>query len=188
MKVIVYGSQNNAVYTPEEIKKCKKFGEFLAKKGCEILTGACTGYPYFVGKAAVAKGARVIGYSPGINEEEHVNVYKFLTDGVNEMVYNEVKYPSMSESYLRRSMDMTSFSDIVVAMGGSWGTFSELLLSFMLKRTIIMIEEFEGAVKAFKDVYDFMGARDINPAVHNGAKLIYVKTVDEAITLMSKLI
>ena len=87
---------------------------------------------------------------------------------------------------MRRSMDMTPFGDITVALGGSWGTFSELIMAFMLKSTIILVEEFEGAVRAFIDAYGFFGKYDINPAVHNGAKIIRVKTVDEAIAEMSK--
>ncbi|MDR0462565.1 MAG: hypothetical protein LBG88_04560 [Christensenellaceae bacterium] len=187
MKITVYGGTNNKEYTPKQMQACEKLGEYLGKSGATVLTGACRGFPYYVGKAAIKHGAKVLGYTPGMNLDEHIKVYDFPTDGVTDLVYPKVKYPTMSESFLRRSMDMTPFSDVVIAMGGSWGTFGELLMSFMLKRTIILIEEFEGAVKAFEDAYDFFGARDINPAVHNGAKIIKVKTVDECIQKMSKL-
>lgn len=186
MKITVYGGTNNKVYTDRQIAECEKLGAWLGSVGASVLTGACKGYPYYVGKAAIKAGAKeVIGYSPAVNLKEHTDLYKFPTDGVTKIVYTRGKYESMSESFLRRSMDMTPYSDVVVAMGGSWGTFAELVFSFMYQRKIILVEEFEGAVKAFEDVYDFFGARDINPAVHNGAKIIKVKTVDELISYMS---
>ena len=188
MKVTVYGGTNNKVYTPYQIAACEKLGSYLGEAQVEVLTGACRGYPYYVGKAAIKHGSKVTGYSPAMNLDEHINVYKFPTDGVTDLVFSRQLYETQSESFLRRSMDMTPFSDIVVAMGGSWGTFSELVMSFMLKRIIILVEEFDGAVKAFEDAYKFFGKRDINPAVHNGAKIIRVKTVDDAIREMSKLI
>jgi hypothetical protein len=49
------------------------------------------------------------------------------------------------------------------------------------------VDDFEGAVKAFEDAYEFFGKRDINPAVHNGAKIIRVKNVDGAIAEMIQL-
>jgi len=106
---------------------------------------------------------------------------------VTKMVYVKSTFPTMAEAFMRRSLDMTPFSDVVVALGGSWGTFGELYFSFMFKRTIILVEEFEGAVKAFEDAYEFFGKRDVNPNVHNGAKIIRVKSVDECIEALIKL-
>jgi len=182
MKITVYGSTNNKIYTDHQRAECEKLGKFLASIGAEILTGACGGYPYFVGKAAIAGGAQVYGYSPACNLKDHVENYKFPTDGVTDLIYNRKPKPTFSENFLKRSIDMVPFSDVVVALGGSWGTYLELLFSFMYKRTIILVGEFEGAVKAFENTYDFFGKRDVNPAVHHGAKIIRVKTVDEAIS------
>ena len=187
MKLIVYGSTNNRVYTPEQRAKCEKLGAFLGKNHVDVLTGACFGYPYFVGKAVIANGGHVTGYSPAVDLAEHKELFKFPTDGVSELVYNKVKYPTESESFLRRQMEQLSFADVAVALGGSWGTFCELIMSFFAKHTIILIEEFEGAVKAFNDVHAYFATRDVNPKVHHGSKIIRVKTVDEAVQEMAKL-
>jgi len=188
MKLIVYGSTNNKTYTPMQREACEKLGKFLGENGIRVLTGSCYGYPYYVGKAVIANGGHVTGYSPAIDIKEHVDLYKFPTDGVSDLVFNKVKYPTESESFLRRQVEQISFSDVAIALGGSWGTFCELILSFFAKHTIILVEEFEGAVKAFNDVHEFFGARDVNPQVHHGGKIIRVKTVDEAIQEMAKLI
>jgi predicted Rossmann-fold nucleotide-binding protein len=187
MKITVFGGTNNREYDKHQIAECEKLGAFLGKIRAEVLTGACKGFPYFVGRAAIKGGAAVTGYSPARNLEEHKTRYGFPEDGVTNLVFVEQNYPEMAESFMRRSFDMTPFADVVVAMGGSWGTFAELILSFMFRKTIILVEEFEGAVKAFEDAYEFFGKRDINPAVHNGAKIIRVKTVDELIQEVAKL-
>jgi len=188
MKIIVYGSTNKECYqSKKQQDDCEKLGKYLGENGVQVLTGACYGYPYYVGKAVIKHGGHVTGYSPAINIEEHKSLYKFPTDGVSELVFNKVKYPTESESFLRRQVEQVSFSDVAIALGGSWGTFCELILSFFAKHTIILVEEFEGAVKAFTDVHEFFGKRDVNPQVHHGGKIIRVKTVDEAIKEMAKL-
>jgi len=188
MKIIVYGGTNNREYTKAQMSACEKLGKYLGTCGAEILTGACRGYPYYVGKAAIQNGSRkVIGYSPALNLKEHVEVYKFPTDGVTELVYVDRKCDSMPEAFMRRSIDMTPFADTVIVLGGSWGTFSEIIMSFMYRRTIILVEEFEGAVKAFENAFEFFGARDINPAVHNGAKIHRCATIEDAILTLKSL-
>ena len=191
MKVTVYGGTNNKKYTPKEIEMCEKFGVFLAGIGAEVLTGACGGYPYYVGKAVVQNGGRVIGYSPARNHREHVDAYKYPLDGVSELVFREEKKGSekiaKAQTFMNRSIDMTPFSDVVVALGGSWGTFFELLLSFWHKKTMILVQSFEGAVKAFDNTYKFFGSRDVNPEVHNGPKIIRVKDIKAAAKEISKI-
>ena len=181
MKVTVYGGTNNKIYTPKQIAECEKLGKFLGENKIEVLTGACRGFPYFVGKAAAKHGGRVVGYSPASNMNEHTEKYKFPTDGVTDLVFNTEQTETLSENFMKRSIDMVPFSETVIALGGSWGTYFELLLSFMYRRTIILVEQFEGAVKAFENTYEFFGKRDINPDIHFGPKIIKVKNIDEAI-------
>lgn len=180
MKVTVYGGGYKKL-SDNEIKQCKKLGKFLASIGAEILTGGGSGFPYQVGKAAVQGGARVYGRSPARNEEEHINKYNFALDGVTDMIYMNKSYPTPAEGLLKRMQDMQPFSDLVIALGGNWGTFYELVLSLYYKKTIILVHEFEGASTAFQNVHTFFGARDFNPKVHLGATIIPVGTIDEAI-------
>jgi predicted Rossmann-fold nucleotide-binding protein len=180
-KVTVYGGTNNKEYPAEHIAACERLGAHLAEVGAVMLTGACRGLPYYAGKAAAKAGGRVIGYTPARNKKEHVERFQFPLDGVTELVYTRVKGVHNAESFLKRSWDMTPFSDLVIAMGGSWGTFTELIFSFWYKKTIILVEDFGGAVQAFDDAYKFFGARDNNPDVHRGPNIIRVKDVEGAI-------
>lgn len=175
MKITVYGGTNNSSYSEQEIQQCADLGKFLADHGFEILTGACGGYPYYVGRGAVQAGGRVIGYTPGVDLKEHTEKYQFATDGVTELVYNDRNCATKSENFLKRSMEMTPYSEVVVALGGSWGTFSELLFSFFAKKKIIIVDEFKGAGEIFDVVDDYFRKRDNNPDVVNGAEIIHVK-------------
>ena len=187
MKVTIYGGTNNKAYSKAEVSECEKLGAWLAKNKIDILTGACKGMPYYTGRAAVKAGGKVIGYTPALNKKEHVEKYGFPLDGTTDLVYNKVRYYTQAENFLHRSWDMTPFSDVVVALGGSWGTFSELIFSFFAKKTIILVQSFGGAVEAFINTYNFFGSKDVNPAVHNGATIIKVKDIDGAIAEIKRL-
>jgi len=186
MKVTIYGGTNNTEYTKAEKDDCVKLGTFLAKNGIEVLTGACYGYPYYVGHAAAKAGGVVIGYSPALDLKEHIEKYKFPTDGVTKLEFIQSDGVSKADNFLRRSMDMSAYSDVVVAMGGSWGTYSELIFSFFYKKTIILIEKYDGATVAFQETWDFFDKRDNNPHVHNGATILRAKDIDEACSLILK--
>ncbi|MCL2850748.1 MAG: hypothetical protein FWE01_00080 [Firmicutes bacterium] len=187
MKITVYGGTNNTAYTPEEKTSSEKLGKYLAQRGAEILTGACRGFPEYVGRAALQHGAKVIGYSPAIDEKDHVENFQFPLDAVTHMEYKKIEGASQADNFFNRSLDMTKYSDICIAIGGSWGTYTELLFSFWYKKTIILIKGFNGAADAFHETYKFFDARDINPAVHHGSTIFVVNSVDEAIDKLEQL-
>ena len=186
MNVTVYGGGYRKL-SDHDIKQCKKLGKALASIGAEVLTGGGSGFPYQVGKAAVQAGARVYGRSPARNEQEHKQKFGFALDGVTDMIYMPKSYGNPAEGLVKRMQDMQPFSEVVISMGGNWGTFYELILSLYYKKTIIMINEFEGASVAFQNVHTYFGARDFNPKVHLGATLIPVRDTDEAIMVLKKL-
>ena len=171
-----------------EIGECTKLGDFLASIGVELMTGGGTGFPYHVGKAAVAGGAVVHGRSPARNEKEHAEKYGFKFDGVTDMIYMEENLLNHNEGFLRRMQLMQNFADTTIAVAGTWGTLYELIISFYYKKTIIIIEEFAGAALQFKKLHEyFSGSGDTNPAVHLGPKLFFCKNVDETIEVVRKL-
>ncbi|MCL2756346.1 MAG: hypothetical protein FWE45_04850 [Firmicutes bacterium] len=187
MRVTVYGGTNNVVYSEQEMACSHKLGRYLASIGAEILTGACRGFPQFVGQEAVKHGAKVVGYSPALNERDHVEKYQFPLDGVSHMEYIKIDGVNQADNFLRRSWDMNEFSDVAVALGGSWGTYTELLFSFWYKKTIILVKGFGGACEAFHSTWKFFDERDNNPAVHQGSTIIIVENVEEAISELEKL-
>lgn len=185
MKITVYGAGHRKL-SDYEIKQCKKLGKYLGSVKAEVMTTGGSGIPYHVGKAAVQGGAHVYGRSPARNAEEHVKKFGGALDGVTDMIYMTKSYPTPAEGLLKRTQEMQPFSELVISMGGNWGTFYELILSLYYKKTIILVNEFEGASVAFQNVHTFFGVRDFNPRVHLGATLIPVKDIDEAIAVLKK--
>ena len=181
MKVTVYGGISTKGFSDKQLQESNKLGRWLGERKIEVLTGACRGFPHTVGKEAAALGSKVVGFSPALNEKEHVEKYQFPLDGVTHMEYIQQDGTHKAENFLRRSLDMNAFSDIVVALSGSWGTYIELLFSFFFKKTIILIENFGGATEAFWGTYRYFDERDNNLDVHHGARIIRCKDVDEAI-------
>jgi len=175
------------VLSTKELADCEKLGKYLAGSGYEIQTGGGTGYPYAVGKAAVQSGARVFGRSPAISQAEHIEKFHFKMDGCTDYIYVTKKFDTPAEGLIARMQDMQPFSDLVIAMGGTWGTLYELTLSLYFRKTIILITGFKGATKVFRDAHRYFGKGNFNPVIHQGAKIITVKTVDEAIQEMAKL-
>ena len=185
MRITVYGAGHKKL-NDHEIKQCKTLGKYLGKVKAEVLTTGGNGIPYQVGKAAAQSGARVYGRSPARNADEHVKKFGGALDGVTDMIYMTKSYPTPAEGLLKRTQDMQSFSELVIALGGNWGTFYELMLSLYYKKTIILVNEFEGASVAFQNVHTFFGVRDFNPRIHLGATLIPVKDIEEAIAVLKK--
>ena len=75
-KIGVFGSA--AGTNVESLKPlARKIGEEIAGRGGILLTGACPGLPYEAALGAVEKGGMVIGFSPAIGLEEHINMYKY---------------------------------------------------------------------------------------------------------------
>jgi len=187
-KVTVYGGLRMAGLSEFELGEANKLGKFLGERKIEILTGACIGFPQFVGREAIKYGSKVVGYSPALNLDEHVNKYKFPTDGTTHLEFIKEDGANKAANFLQRSMDMNVFSDIVIAMGGSWGTYVELLFSFFGKKTIILIEGLGGAAEQFHRTFEFFDANDHNPDVHRGPTIIRCKDVDGAIAELKNLL
>jgi len=187
MKIAVFGGTNNKEYTEQEMECSKKLGKYLGSIGAEVLTGACKGFPLFVGQEAIKHGSKVTGYSPALNEKDHVEKFGFPLDGVTHMEYIKEDGEHQAANFLKRQWEMAMAADTVIALGGSWGTYTELLFAFWYKKTIILVKGFGGAAEAFYNTYKFFDERENNPAVHTGMTKVVVCSVDTAIQEIEKL-
>src|SRR5215218_8636370 len=89
-KVGVMGSAND-VLSDDERKRLsavsEELGRAIAGRGCILVTGATTGLPDLVSRAARNCGGLSIGISPAINNQEHVERYNLPVDGVDVIIY-----------------------------------------------------------------------------------------------------
>ncbi len=97
-------------------------GRAIGHRELVALTGATTGLPYLVGRAAREGGAFHIGVSPAANEEEHVSRYKLPTDACDVVIYTGFGLKG-------RNVVLVRSCDIVLVIGGSMGALNEFTIA-----------------------------------------------------------
>lgn len=125
IKVGVMGSADNALAggVSDAVRaKGEALGHEIAARDCLLLTGATTGLTYIVGKSARADGAFHIGISPASNEREHVETYKLPLDSCDSIIYTGFGLKG-------RNVVLVRSCDIVLFIGGSWGTLNEFSIA-----------------------------------------------------------
>jgi uncharacterized protein (TIGR00725 family) len=103
-------------------EKGEALGRAIAAHDVVLLTGATTGMPYAVGRAARAAGAFHIGISPAENVREHVENYHLPTDACDAVVYTGFGLKG-------RNVVLVRSCDIVLFIGGSMGSLNEFTIA-----------------------------------------------------------
>lgn len=101
-------------------------GRLLAEAGCVVVTGGGTGVMAAASRGARSAGGTTVGILPGHDRREgnpHLTVA--LPTGLGEL----------------RNGLLVRAVDVVVAVGGSWGTLSEIALA---RRTGVPVYAFAG--------------------------------------------
>ncbi len=107
-----------------------RIGCALARAGCGVITGACSGLPYRAAHAASALGAPVVGFSPmhdidGQREfvpEDDPAIYTSL-------LFTPRDIPFAHDLLVRkkyRNVVSTATCDAGIIIAGEWGTLNEL--------------------------------------------------------------
>jgi uncharacterized protein (TIGR00725 family) len=125
IKVGVMGSANDTL--PDGVaqvvsEKADALGRAIAARDALLLTGATTGLPYIVGKSARSAGAFHIGVSPAASEREHVERYNLPLDACDAIIYTGFGLKG-------RNVVLVRSCDVVLFIGGSWGTLNEFTIA-----------------------------------------------------------
>ncbi|HEY3991265.1 MAG TPA: hypothetical protein VGM01_00175 [Ktedonobacteraceae bacterium] len=135
-KIGVYGSNLNEGETATALGTT--LGKALARQGCIVITGGCSGMPYVVAQAAAREGAAVWGFSPELTYEQQIAAYP--DDDITiyqRLIYIPQDYrarfgasPLTAEhdhaARLKyRNVVSTINSDAGIIISGSWGTLNE---------------------------------------------------------------
>jgi uncharacterized protein (TIGR00725 family) len=100
-----------------------ELGRVIAEKQCVLITGATTGFPQMVSRAARQHGGLTIGISPAISQEEHVSTYKLPADVAEVIIYTGFGLKGRNVINVRAC-------DIVIIFGGGIGTLNEFTIAF----------------------------------------------------------
>jgi uncharacterized protein (TIGR00725 family) len=126
----------------------EKLGAAIAKRGCILITGATTGLPDLVSRAAKKNGGLVVGISPAANPEEHANRYGLPEDGAEIIVYTGFGFKGRNVVNVRSS-------DIVVIFGGATGTLNEFTIAYDEGKVIGVLQGSGGIAEHIREVLNF---------------------------------
>jgi len=121
----------------------KELGREIARQGCNLVTGATTGAPYFVALGCKEKKGFIIGFSPAASEKAHLKTYKLPLEPFNVMIYTGADYTG-------RNVIMTKSADGVIIICGRMGTLHEFTTAFEIQKPIGVLEGTGGTADKIK--------------------------------------
>ncbi len=148
MKIVSVIGSSQA--TEEEYKVAYEIGKKLAERRIAIVCGGRTGVMEAVCKGAKEKGGLTIGIMPSYTgEEANPFVDIKINTGLN----------------WNRNPIVVATGDIVIAVGGNWGTLSEIAYALILGKYIVGykthkiegVEQVDSAEEIIKRVEAFYG-------------------------------
>ena len=130
LQISVVGSGIEHEAAAEEV------GRLLAERGCTVVTGGGGEVMAAACRGAKAAGGTTIGILPG---ERHGDANQW----VDHVVATGIGHA--------RNLAVVASGAAVIAVGGSWGTMSEIALARRLGRTVVILEpglELPGVMRA----------------------------------------
>jgi uncharacterized protein (TIGR00725 family) len=146
----VMGSSNTALNDADRQRlreTAERLGQAIATRGCAVVTGATTGLPDMVSKAARRHGGLTIGISPAISEIEHAEKYQYPLDSADVMIYTGFGLKGRNVINIRSS-------DIVIIFGGGMGTLNEFTIAYDEGKVIGILEGTGGIANQLREIVD----------------------------------
>jgi hypothetical protein len=110
--------------TPEHCATAAKVGRLLADAGCAVVNGGLDGVMAAAAAGAAEAGGTSIGLLPGADRNAAAEALTVaIPTGLGEL----------------RNALIVGAADAVIAVGGSWGTLSEIALSMRTDTPVIVI-------------------------------------------------
>jgi uncharacterized protein (TIGR00725 family) len=158
MVVGVMGSASGTI-DPSVAVRARALGRAIAAAGCTLVTGACPGLPQEAVLGASAHGGLVLGISPALSEQEHVERYASPTEGFAALIYT-------GSGLMGREVVNIRSSDVVIIVGGHSGTLGEFAIAYDEGRLI-------GVLTGTDGVADLVGELVARLAKDTGAKVLF---------------
>jgi uncharacterized protein (TIGR00725 family) len=120
----------------EHEARAEEVGRLLAERGCKVVTGGLGEVMAAAARGAKEAGGTTIGILPGTSRRDASEwIDHAVATGLGHM----------------RNFAVASSGDAVIAIGGAWGTLSEIAFAKILGRPVVILEpglQVEGADRA----------------------------------------
>jgi uncharacterized protein (TIGR00725 family) len=130
-----------------------RLGQVIAERGCVLVTGATTGFPDVVSRAARRQGCLTVGISPASSREEHISRYSLPDDGVDVIIYTGFGLKGRNVINVRSS-------DVVIILGGGMGTLNEFTIAYDEGKVVGVLEGTGGAADQIKNIEAISSRRE----------------------------
>ncbi|MBP9782746.1 MAG: hypothetical protein KBC50_03385 [Candidatus Pacebacteria bacterium] len=121
--ISVSGAAEIAHCGPSVIPLAKEIGREIARQGCQIVTGATSGFPMYAAEGAKEAGGVSFGLSPAASKKEHVEVYRLPLKALDAVVYTGFGFSG-------RDLMLVRSSDAIVIGCGRIGTIHEFTVAW----------------------------------------------------------
>jgi uncharacterized protein (TIGR00725 family) len=158
-------------FDDEVLDRVRRLGEAVARAGCTLITGACPGVPQAAVMGAAACGGLVVGISPALSEDEHLQRYQSPVEGFDVMIYT-------GSGLMGREVTNIRSSDIVVVAGGHSGTLGEFSIAYDEGRLIGVLTNTGGVADMVAELVEKINKQ-------TGATVLYD---DDPVRLISRLL
>ena len=139
------GSRMSGIELERLTHLAQRLGKAIADRNCILVTGATSGFPDIVSRAARAHGGLTIGVSPAAGSDEHTKQYSLPDDGVDLIVYTGFGLKGRNVINVRSS-------DVVIIFGGGIGTLNEFTIAYDEGKVIGVVEGTGGVVNQIKEI------------------------------------
>jgi len=106
----------------------ERLGELLAERGCVVVCGGMSGVMEAVARGVRRRGGQCIGVLPGLDRADAgPDLTLSLLTGVGHA----------------RNLAVVASGDVVIAVGGAWGTLSEIGLARSIGREVVLLDSWD---------------------------------------------
>jgi uncharacterized protein (TIGR00725 family) len=126
-------------------EKVYHLGREIAEHDCVIVTGGCPGLPFDATRGAKEAGGMVVGISPGLDLEEHVNKYHSPVDFIDILIFT-------GSGLMGREVIAVRSCDILIIVGGRSGTLGEFSIAYDEGKVIGVMEGTGGITNEIRDI------------------------------------
>ncbi len=114
--------------TPAQLEAAREVGRLLARSGAVVINGGYGGVPAAASEGAAGEGGTVVGLlSEGDREGASPHLTVSLPTGLGQ----------------GRNLLIVTAAESVIAIGGGWGTLSEIALARRLGRDVFALDTWE---------------------------------------------
>jgi uncharacterized protein (TIGR00725 family) len=103
-------------------RQAYRVGQSIAREGCILLTGGCTGLPHAAVNGAISAGGLTVAVSPAKNRREHESAYRYPLDSF------VILFTGMGRK--GRNVVLIRSADACIFLRGGMGTLNEFTIAF----------------------------------------------------------